>query len=157
MNALKYKGEENKVKYIRDGRAPIPDKESTSRVMSSNRGKGTSPEVLIKGELRKRGISGFLSNPKSLPGRPDIYFPKKKLVIFVNGCFWHRCPYCQPSFPKSHSTFWRNKFDRNRERDKKKRNELRTLGRKVIIIWECQLKKNISRQIMRISRALSAS
>ncbi len=157
MNALEYKGEENKVKYIRDGRAPIPDKESTSRVMSSNRGKGTYPELLINSGLRKRGISGFLLSPKSLPGRPDIYFPKAKLAIFVNGCFWHSCPYCQPSIPKSHKTFWSNKFDRNRARDREKRKELRALGRKVLVIWECQIKKDISRQIMRISRALDAS
>ena len=149
---------ENKsvTKYVRDGRAPIPEKESTSRVMSANRSKDTGPELLLRKELIRNRITGVSYHPKNLPGRPDIAFQKKKLAIFVNGCFWHSCPYCRPRVPASHLAFWEKKFLRNKERDKEKARELKKLSWRVLVVWECQIKKSLPRTIKRITNSLQA-
>ena len=152
-----YAEKEKKTSYIRNGRAPIPINEVTSKVMSSIRGKNTKPELELRDALNKIGIAGYSSHLKGLPGRPDISFPTKKLAIFFNGCFWHRCPYCNPALPKSHKVFWKKKFNANKLRDSKKLAELKGMGWRALTIWECQLKKAPKRQLMRILRALEAS
>jgi len=141
--------------YIRDGRAPLPLKESTSRVMSANRAKDTQPELSLRRALWKEGIRGYRLNWKKAPGRPDIAFPARKIAIFVNGCFWHRCPYCQPSLPKSHRGFWKRKFENNMRRDKEKVLQLKRAGWKVLTIWECQLEKNLQQSVIRVKQLLS--
>ncbi|HET8573973.1 MAG TPA: very short patch repair endonuclease [Edaphocola sp.] len=140
--------------YIRDGRAPIPAKESTSRTMSSIKGKDTKPELILRKELWHSGIKGYRLHWKKVPGRPDIAFPGKKLGIFVNGCFWHRCPECNLPMPRSNSDFWRNKFEKNIERDNRKIEQLKDLGWKVITIWECQIKRILPEQIKKIKNEL---
>jgi DNA mismatch endonuclease (patch repair protein) len=129
-----------KRKYIRDGRAPIPRKEITSRIMSSIRAKDTTPELLLRKALRAAGLVGYRLYYKKAPGRPDIAYPSRKIAIFVHGCFWHRCPYCKLALPKSHKDFWREKFRRNKERDRQKILLLRKTGWKVLVFWECQIK-----------------
>lgn len=141
--------------YIRDGRAPLPNKESTSRVMSANRAKDTQPELILRRALWKEGIKGYRLNWKKAPGRPDIAFPARKIAIFVNGCFWHRCPSCQPSLPKSHRGFWKQKFTNNVCRDKEKVLQLRRAGWKVLTLWECQIEKNPQRSVGRVKDLLS--
>ena len=141
-------------KYIRDGRAPIPTNEITSRIMSSIRAKNTKPELIFIKGLRKAKLSPFRRHDKRLPGRPDITFPGKKLAIFINGCYWHRCPHCKPSTPKSHIQFWRKKFMANVLRDKKKSNELKKLGWKVMVIWECQLRTSLAMRLQKVGRLL---
>ena len=88
--------------YIRDGRAPIPKRELTSKVMSSIRAKNTKPEIVLRKALWGQGLVGYRLHKKNIPGRPDIVYSKNKLAVFVNGCYWHRCPYCKPAAPKSH-------------------------------------------------------
>ncbi|MGW8170055.1 MAG: very short patch repair endonuclease [Sulfurovaceae bacterium] len=142
-------------KYIRDGRAPIPKNENISKVMSANKAKNTKPEILFRKALWHAGIKGYRLNWKKVPGRPDIAFPGKKIAIFIHGCYWHRCPYCNPSFPKSNVEFWDEKFKKNVARDKKKTKELELQGWKVIVIWECELKKNLGKQIEKIKSILT--
>jgi DNA mismatch endonuclease (patch repair protein) len=141
--------------YIRDGRAPIPDREITSRIMSSIRGKNTRPELELKLALRKAGAKGIISHLRDLPGRPDIAFRNRNLAIFVHGCFWHQCPYCKPSLPKSHKTFWKKKFIANKRRDSAKVAELKALGWSSLTVWECQWKKSPGRQLARILKAMN--
>lgn len=143
--------------YVRDGRSPVPKKEATSRIMSANRGKGTVPERKLAERLLTLQVGRFITNPKEIPGRPDVYFPKQMVAIFVNGCFWHNCPFCKPSLPSSHRAFWRKKFITNKERDRKQRRILKDRAIKSLVIWECQMKKDMSRQVMRILKALGAS
>lgn len=128
--------------YLRDGRAPIPKSEAISKVMSANRGKNTKPEILLRKALWAAGLRGYRCNYKKVPGRPDIAFPEKKIAIFVHGCFWHRCPNCNLPLPKSNRAFWKLKFDKNVERDKKKTQGLKKEKWKVLIIWECQINSN---------------
>ena len=129
--------------YIRDGRAPIPVKETTSRVMSANKAKNTKPEIMLRKALFHNGLRGYRLHWKKAPGRPDIAYPGKKIAIFVNGCYWHRCPHCKPSFPKSNVEFWMNKFEKNKERDKRKKAELEEAGWKYFVFWECEIKENV--------------
>ena len=129
-------------KYCRDGRAPIPENEQTSKTMSAIKAKNTKPELKLRHALWHNGIRGYRLHWKKAPGRPDIAFPGKKIAIFVNGCFWHRCPHCNPSTPKSNIEFWEEKFNKNVERDKRKIELLEQDGWRVLTIWECQLKKD---------------
>jgi len=94
--------------------------------MKGNKAKNTKPELLLRKALCSTGIRGYSLNWKKVPGKPDIAFPGKKIAIFVNGCFWHRCPICDLPLPKTNIEFWKNKFIRNVERDrlKTKRNGL---------------------------------
>lgn len=141
--------------YIRDGRSPIPNSEKVSRVMSSNLGKDTKPEIALRKALRSSGLPGYRLHWPKVPGRPDIAYPGKKLAIFVHGCFWHRCPSCNPSFPKIHQEFWSKKFQRNKERDEEKVKELGKIGWKVIVVWECQLKEDINVVVERIRKGIN--
>lgn len=144
----------NKMEYIRDGRSPIPSSGSVSKVMSSNKGKDTQPELILRRALRAEGIRGYRLHWKKVPGRPDISFPGKKLAIFVNGCFWHRCPVCDLPLPKSNIGFWVEKFSRNKERDKKKIHQLESSGWSVITIWECQIRNNVLDCVKKVENLL---
>jgi len=140
--------------YIRDGRAPVPVSETTSRIMSSIKAKNTKPELVLRKLLCKSGLKGYKLHWGRVPGRPDICYPSKKLAIFVNGCYWHRCPHCKPSMPKTHINFWQTKFRRNILRDRRKTGELTKLGWKVFVCWECKLKNNPIEYIEQINKLL---
>jgi DNA mismatch endonuclease (patch repair protein) len=140
--------------YIRDGRAPVPRKALTSLIMSRIRAKHTKPELALRAALRKNGYSNYRLHAKNIPGRPDICFPEKRVAIFVHGCFWHSCPYCKPSLPKTHRSFWTEKFRRNKIRDRAKSRLLRLAGWKVIAVWECRLRSSPEKSLARIVRML---
>ncbi len=127
--------------YIRDKRSPKPKNKNVSKVMSANKSKNTKPEIILRKALWAAGYRGYRCNYKKIPGRPDIAFPKKKIAIFVHGCFWHICPKCKLPLPKSNSDFWRNKFQKNELRDKNKIELLKKDGWKVLVVWECELYK----------------
>lgn len=90
--------------------------------------------------LRAAGFPGYRLQWKHAPGHPDIAYPGRKVAIFVNGCFWHRCPKCDLPLPKTNPEYWEEKFRRNVQRDKQKTAELEQLGWRVFVIWECELK-----------------
>lgn len=141
--------------YIRDGRAPIPKNEHTSRVMRANKAKDTNPELALVSGLRKLKIKGYTRHPKNIPGRPDVAFRLEHLAVFVHGCFWHRHTHCFPSIPKTHQKYWVPKFEANVRRDARKRIELNKLGWSILTVWECQLKKDPIRQAMRVQNRLA--
>ncbi len=95
----------------------------------------------------------FRLHRRDLPGTPDLVFPKRRTVLFVHGCFWHRHPGCgKAGLPKSRVEFWRAKFDRNVERDRRVAEVLAAAGWTVAIVWECETKKpaHLARAIERI-------
>lgn len=141
-------------RYLRDGRAPIPERESISKVMSANKAKNTKPELLLRKILWKEGIMGYRLHQTNIPGKPDIVFNSKKIAVFVNGCFWHRCPHCKLELPKTNQDFWRKKFEANITRDKNKIKELKSEGWISITIWECQIKKNIPKVVEKLKEKL---
>ena len=121
--------------------------EKRSRNMSAIRSKNTKPEIAVRKLLHSLGYR-FRLHKKNLPGSPDIVLPKYKTVIFVHGCFWHRHENCKyATTPKTRKEFWENKFSANKKRDKKILKEIKNLGWKSIIIWECQLKGDIKKLI----------
>ena len=95
-----------------------PLNENTTKSMKSNRRKDTKPELVLRRALRDAGFPGYRLQWK-IPGRPDICYPGRKVAIFVNGCFWHRCPYCNLPIPKHNHEYWVEKFYRNQERDRR--------------------------------------
>ena len=110
--------------------------------MQGNKRADTRPEILVRQRLREAGLTGYRLQWKKAPGRPDIAFPGRKVAIFVNGCFWHRCPHCHPSVPKRNTVFWEEKFRRNVARDQQAIADLEALGWTAITIWECELKRD---------------
>ncbi|MBO8223103.1 DNA mismatch endonuclease Vsr [Prochlorococcus marinus str. XMU1401] len=115
--------------------------EQRSRNMSAIKSKNTKPEIAVRKLLHSLGYR-FRLHRKDLPGSPDIVLPKYKTVIFVHGCFWHRHENCKyASTPKTRSEFWESKFVGNIKRDKINQTNLIKLGWKIIIVWECDLKK----------------
>lgn len=99
----------------------------------------TKPELVLRSELHRRGLR-FRLGGASLPGRPDLVFPKYRSVVFVHGCFWHRHKNCRvASTPKSNTEFWIAKFNRNVARDIEVSKKLEVLGWQVIVVWECDL------------------
>ena len=111
--------------------------------MSKISGKETKPEILVRKYLFAKGFR-YRKNVKTLPGKPDIVLPKYKTVIFVNGCFWHMHENCKSSsIPINNHDFWKEKLERNVERDKKNYKDLKAMGIKVVVIWECEIKKMV--------------
>lgn len=107
--------------------------------MAAVRSKNTKPEIAVRKLLHAAGYR-FRLHSKDLPGSPDIVLPKLKTVVFVNGCFWHRHPGCRfAAVPATRSDFWIHKFEENVQRDKRNYDVLRTLGWRVIVIWECEI------------------
>jgi DNA mismatch endonuclease, patch repair protein len=146
----------NKI-YSRDKRSPTPKHENVSRVMSANKAKNTTPEVTLRKALWEYGLRGYRINWKKVPGRPDIAFPGKKIAIFVNGCFWHRCPTCAYTLPKHNTEFWKNKFDKNVSRDNLKKEQLINLGWSVMVVWECEIKKQLDIIVDKIAKQISTT
>ncbi|MNF77630.1 DNA mismatch endonuclease Vsr [Pseudomonas sp. MM213] len=100
----------------------------------------TRPEVVVRQALHALGLR-FRLHRRDLPGSPDIVLPKFRTVVFVHGCFWHRHPDCRyATTPKSRQEYWLPKFEANVERDARKEAQLRELGWRVLVMWECETK-----------------
>ncbi|HQM51560.1 MAG TPA: very short patch repair endonuclease [bacterium] len=119
----------------------MPDtftKSERSRIMARVRGRGNaSTELIVLRLLRANGLKGWRRH-LPLVGTPDFTFPKAKVVLFVDGCFWHGCPRCYRA-PKSSQAYWRGKIERNMHRDASVSRKLRRNGWQVIRVRECQL------------------
>lgn len=117
-------------------------KDVRSKVMAKIRSKNTKPEVLLRKHLWNQGYRGYRIHNTDLPGKPDIAFKKRKVAIFIDGCFWHKCPECFIE-PKTNRDYWLPKIQSNIERDKKNQEALEALDWTVIRIWEHEIKNNI--------------
>jgi len=107
-------------------------------MMSGIRGKDTKPEMIVRRYLHRSGLR-FRLHDRSLPGSPDLVFPRFKVVLFVHGCFWHQHPGCKFAYmPASNRKFWMTKLQGNVERDERQRKALEELGWRVMTIWECE-------------------
>ena len=122
--------------------------------MSRIRAKNTKPELILRKALWHNGVRGYRLHWKKVPGKPDICFPGKKVAVFVNGCYWHRCPKCQSSLPKSNTAFWKEKFEKNVTRDIRKAEALREMDWQVLTVWECELKTDIKNCVRQVSALL---
>lgn len=123
-----------------------------SRIRSGN----TKPEILVRKYLFSQGFR-YRLHDKALPGKPDIVLKKYKTVIFVHGCFWHAHQGCRYFIiPKTRTEWWIEKLDRNVLRDKKEIGLLKKLGWKVIIVWECELKKGASEKLTEVMNQITS-
>lgn len=118
----------------------VHTRESRSYNMSRIKSKNTKTEEIVRKYLFSRGLR-YRKNDKNLPGHPDIVLPKYKIVVFINGCFWHAHEGCKYfKWPESNVEFWKNKLTENKKRDAVKIRALKELGWRIIVIWECELK-----------------
>jgi DNA mismatch endonuclease (patch repair protein) len=120
----------------------VHDKKTRSFNMSKIRAKDTKPEFIVRKFLFSKGFR-YKLHDKKLPGHPDIVLKKYKIVVFVNGCFWHghnNCKYF--SIPKTRTDWWKSKIEKNISNDEKNIVELKKLGWKTLCVWECELKTN---------------
>ena len=123
--------------------ADTHSKETRSYNMSRIRSKDTKPEEIVRKYLFSQGFR-YRKNDSRYPGKPDIVLPKYRTVIFVNGCFWHKHEGCKYFvWPKSNEEFWQKKIRSNIVRDEQNYRILEDLGWKIIVVWECQLKRKI--------------
>ena len=111
--------------------------------MSHIRSTNTKPEEIVRKYLFSRGLR-YRKNVRKLPGCPDIVLPKYKTVVFVNGCFWHMHDCGRFVWPSTNKEYWSKKINRNVERDAENYRILSEQGWKVLVIWECQLKKKVA-------------
>ena len=118
--------------------------------MRAIRATNTKPEIALRKALHKKGLR-FSCNKASLPGKPDLWFRKYHVAIFVNGCFWHghECPLFK--WPKTRKEFWYEKISTSQKRDRKKVTDLLDLGIRVLIVWECALKHKSHAETERVA------
>ncbi|MDN5204536.1 DNA mismatch endonuclease Vsr [Fulvivirgaceae bacterium BMA10] len=125
--------------------ADIYNKSKRSHIMAKISGKETKPEILVRKFLYRKGFR-YRKNDKRLPGKPDVVLPRYQTAIFVHGCFWHghRCK--AGKLPETRKEFWTKKIEDTKIRDKKNQKELKHLGWKIIIVWQCELKNKAIRE-----------
>ena len=132
----------------------MPDnltREQRSYCMSRIKGKDTGPEILVRSELHRRGLR-FRKHLKNVPGKPDVVFTKAKVVVFIDGDFWHG--YRFPTWEHTVSEFWKAKIWKNRKRDAENHRRLRGMGWTVIRLWQHELERNFEGSIDRILSAV---
>jgi DNA mismatch endonuclease (patch repair protein) len=138
--AKKYQPQEPLTSTVRDGFTIEVNAETSAR-MAGIRQKDTKPELIVRQILRRLGIHYRVAN-RDLPGSPDIANRRRKWVVFVHGCFWHRHPGCRLTTTPTHNReFWLAKFARNVERDEQRAAELREKGFRVLTVWECETRE----------------
>ena len=122
-----------------------------SENMRRIRGKDTKPELALRSALHRLGLR-FRLHRTDLPGKPDIVFPSKKVVIDVRGCFWHKHDCNDFHWPSENQAFWRDKINSTANRDRRNEDRLAALGYRVAIVWECALRRKPDKEIDRIAR-----
>lgn len=115
-------------------------KQKRSEIMSAIRGSNTKPEVFVRHLLWSEGFRYRLKSKEF--GHPDVFLHKYNTAVFVHGCFWHRHPGCKvATTPKSNVEYWTGKFARNQQRDAEVKETLAARGVKVLVVWECTVRK----------------
>jgi len=116
-------------------------KEKRSWIMSRVKGRDTKPEMVVRSVVHRMGFR-FRVHRRDLPGNPDVVLPRYHKVIFVHGCFWHGHRGCPRSKrPTTNEEFWSKKLDGNIKRDHRYRRQLRKMGWRVLVVWECETRK----------------
>lgn len=134
--------------------ADVVDATTRSRMMSGISGKHTKPELTVRKWLHHRGFR-FRTHDRTLPGAPDLKFPKHNAVVFVNGCFWHQHNCRLFKWPSTRVEFWKDKIAGNHERDIRNLASLVDAGWRVAVIWECALKGKSGPEVSAVLEELS--
>ena len=127
----------------------IKTAEERSCNMSKIRSKNTKPELFIRSLLHQRGFRFRVSYDQVI-GKPDLFFPCKRVAVFIHGCYWHRHKCCKYAYtPKSHTDFWQKKFAANVLRDSIVKDSLHERGIRILVIWECTIKNMVHDSVVR--------
>ncbi|WP_316227967.1 very short patch repair endonuclease [Bradyrhizobium sp. SZCCHNR3015] len=126
-----------------------------SKIMASVGQKNTGAEVLLRKALHRRGLR-YKLHDRSLPGSPDLVFPRFDAVVFVHGCYWHSHGCHRSTVPKTRNAFWTSKFAANKVRDERKRMELLGLGWRVLTVWECTLRGKTAKPVDILGKRVEA-
>jgi DNA mismatch endonuclease (patch repair protein) len=129
------------------------DKATRSRIMASVGQRDTGVEMVLRSALHRMGLR-YRLHVRSLPGSPDIVFPRYRAVVFVHGCYWHAHGCHRSTIPKSSNGFWAEKFTANKLRDAKKEAALLGAGWRVMTVWECTLRGKTARQPEEVSASI---
>ena len=121
----------------------IVDPLTRSRMMSGIRGRDTTPELMVRRALFRRGFR-FARKKTGLPGSPDLVLPKWRVAVFVHGCFWHWHGCHLSKMPANNRPFWKQKLEGNQDRDIRAEMTLVSMGWRVAIIWECSLRGKVA-------------
>ena len=137
---------------------PSAASEAIRKTMRSTKNKGTGPELALRKALWAAGFRGYRANLSRLPGTPDVAFTKKRIAILVHGCFWHGCSKCS-NFrpPKANADFWAQKLSETRDRDRRAQLALEQLGYIVLVVWECEIERELPRVIETVSSMLHST
>lgn len=119
-------------------------------MMRAVRSRNTAPEWIVRRGLFRMGFR-FRLQRRDLPGTPDLFVLRYRVVVFVNGCFWHQHGCASTTRPRSNTEFWNRKLDGNASRDVRTLRELSMGGFRVAVVWECSLKKNADRSLERLA------
>lgn len=126
-----------------------------SRIMSSIRSKHTKPELAVRKLLHGMGYR-FTLHAKDLPGKPDIYFSKRRRAIQIQGCFWHGHAGCsRAELPTTNRVFWQEKIGKNKTRDRKNAAAIAKLGIKSLTLWQCEI-RDLTKLSKRLQKFLGA-
>lgn len=124
--------------------------EDRRKTMRAVKGKRTKLEKRLFSMLAGMSLKGWKQNVSNITGKPDVVFFEQKVVIFVDGCFWHGCPVCQRKLPQTNSEYWEHKIARNVELARSHNKQLLRDGWTVVRIWEHELTNKIDKQKIRI-------
>jgi DNA mismatch endonuclease (patch repair protein) len=142
----------NRSKYWSDQDSPV------RRSMRANRSRDTVPETTLRKALWRTGSRGYRLQRRDVPGTPDLAWMALRVAVFVHGCFWHRCPNCEKKrrvgIPKSNTSYWFAKFERNAQRHLAAVRSLEADGWVVLTIWECEVKSLLGEVTARIGEIL---
>jgi DNA mismatch endonuclease (patch repair protein) len=119
-------------------------------------GLNATTELRLRAHLIRSGVTGWKIRMHNVLGSPDFFFPRKRIAVFVDGCFWHGCPKCG-HMPKANRPYWSKKLARNKQRDSQVRRKLISSGIKVLRFWECQLRDEPSFCLQKLSMLLERS
>lgn len=133
----------------------VVDAATRSRMMSGIRSKDTKPEMTVRRYLHARGFR-YRLHARDLPGSPDLVLPRYRVAILVHGCFWHRHSGCRfATTPTSNVEKWDAKFQANLERDARKFASLQAAGWRVLVVWECELKRDPAVRLQQLVHEIS--
>ena len=135
----------------------MPKSQAVTKTMQGNKAKNSKPELLLRKALWQAGVRGYRVHVKDLPGKPDLVFSAKKLVVFVHGCYWHSCPICAIARPRHNAAYWSEKLAGNSRRDAAHAARLAELGWRVHTVWECQVKSSLAEVVQTIKDLIAAS
>lgn len=134
--------------------ADVHEPETRSYNMSQISGKDTKPEMIVRKFLHANGFR-YRLHVKDLPGKPDLVLPKYNTVIFVHGCFWHAHEDCKYfKIPDTRTGWWKEKLYGNKDRDERNVEELEEMGWKVIVVWECELKAEKKKTLIKLTEKM---